>query len=62
MTPTKANQIAKAAVDLAKENREHWKSEVRIMTLFPDVTECSKSVTVNGFTITLTIEKEEEEL
>lgn len=59
MTP---NQIASTAIALAKDNREYWKSEVRMMTLCPDITACSKSVTVNSFTITLTIEKEEEEL
>lgn len=58
MTPVKVNQVAKAVVDLAKENREHWKHEVRMMNNMPDITSSSKSVTVNGFTI----EREEEEL
>ena len=62
MTPSKANQVAKAIIDLAKENREYWKTEARIMSIMPDITESSKSVTVNGYTITITIEREEEEL
>lgn len=62
MTPIKVNQVAKAVVNLAKENREHWKTEVRTMHCLPDVTSSSKSVTVNGYIITITIEREEEEL
>ena len=62
MTPSKVNQVAKAVIDLAKENRQHWKNEVRAMHCLPDITASSKSVTVNGFTITISIEREEEEL
>lgn len=62
MTPIQVNKVAKAVIDLAKENREHWKHEVRAMSLFPDITATSKSATINGFVVTITIEAEEEEL
>lgn len=62
MQPAKVNQILKAAAELVKDNKEHWKNELRVMSLVEDITSSSKSTTVNGFTVTVTIEREEEEL
>ena len=62
MTPIQVNKVAKAVIELAKENSGHWKREVRAMSLFPDITATSKSTTINGFVVTITIEAEEEEL
>lgn len=62
MKQAQVNQILKAASELVKDNKEHWKNELRVMSLVEDITSSSKSTTVNGFTVTVTIEREEEEL
>ena len=36
--------------------------ELQTMSINPDITGCSKSVTINGIVVTISFEREEEEL
>ena len=58
----KRNTILGAAKELLQNNLLHFEKELQVMALNPDITGCSKSVTIDGIVVTISFEREEEEL
>ena len=58
----KRNIILGAAKELLQNNLLHFDKELQTMSINPDITGCSKSVTVDGVVVTISFEREEEEL
>ena len=51
-----------AAKKLLQNNLLHFDKELQTMSINPDITGCSKSVTINGIVVTISFEREEDEL
>ena len=54
--------LIEAAEKLLQNNLPHFDKELQTMAINPDITGCSKSVTINGIVVTISFEREEEEL
>ena len=57
----KRNTILGAAKELLQNNLLHFDKELQTMSINPDITGCSKTVTINGVVVTISFEREEEE-
>ena len=58
----KRGTVIRAAADLLEESIPHFDKELQTMSINPDITGCSKSVTINGIVVTISFEREEDEL
>ena len=58
----KRGTVIKAAADLFEESLSYFDKELQTMSINPDITGCSKSVTINGIVVTISFEREEDEL
>ena len=58
----KRGTVIRAAADLLEESIPYFDKELQTMSINPDITGCSKSVTINGIVVTISFEREEEEL
>ena len=58
----KRGTVIRAAADLLEESIPYFDESLKAMSLNPDITGCSKSVTVDGVVVTISFEREEEEL
>ena len=58
----KRGTVIRAAADLLEESIPYFDKELQTMSINPDITGCSKSVTIDGIVVTISIEREEEEL
>ena len=58
----KRGTVIRAAADLLEESIPYFDKELQIMSINPDITGCSKTVTINGIVVTISFEREEDEL
>lgn len=58
----KRSAVVRAASELLQNNLLHFDKELQTMSLNPDITGCSKSVTIDGIVVTISFEREEDEL
>ena len=58
----KRNIILGAAKELLQNNLLHFDKELQTMAINPDITGCSKTITIDGVVVTISFEREEEEL
>ena len=58
----KRGTVIRAAADLLEESIPYFDKELQTMSINPDITGCSKSVTIDGIVVTISFEREEEEL
>ena len=58
----KRGTVIRAAADLLEESIPYFDKELQTMSINPDITGCSKTVTIDGIVVTISFEREEEEL
>ena len=58
----KRGTVIRAAAALLEESIPHFDKELQTMSINPDITGCSKSVTIDGVVVTISFEREEDEL
>ena len=58
----KRNTILGATKKLLQNNLLHFDKELQTMSINPDITGCSKTITIDGIVVTISFEREEEEL
>ena len=58
----KRGTVIRAAADLLEESIPYFDKELQTMSINPDITGCSKSVTIDGIVVTISFEREEDEL
>ena len=58
----KRGTVIRAAADLLEESKPYFDDSLVAMSINPDVTGCSKTITIDGIVVTISFEREEEEL
>ncbi len=58
----KRGTVIRATADLLEESIPYFDESLAAMSINPDITGCSKSVTIDGVVVTISFEREEEEL
>ena len=58
----KRGTVIRAAADLLEESIPYFDESLAAMSINPDITGCSKTITIDGIVVTISFEREEEEL
>ena len=58
----KRGTVIRAAADLLEESMPYFDDSLVAMSINPDITGCSKTITIDGVVVTISFEREEDEL